>query len=269
MRLSIEHETHYRFDEPANHSIQYLRLTPRFDACQSTVSWSVATPGKLTAWVDGFGNRAHVSVQDGPHDEVPVVVRGVVETFDTSGVLGEDDGLPPPMFLRQTETTRVEAGIAAFAAPFRERLDDEGGIAALHGLTAALNEAVTYRPGQTDVGTRAADALARGVGVCQDHAHLFIACCLELGVPARYVSGYVLVRDDGEQHLASHAWAEAHVDGLGWISFDVSNGQSATDAYVRLAVAHDYAGACPVRGVRKGGGTEALTVRVQVGQAQA
>jgi transglutaminase-like putative cysteine protease len=268
MRLTIEHETHYRFGQPAHHSIQYLRMTPRGDPCQLLGTWQVMTPGKLKRWTDGFGNASHVSVQNGLHDEVPVLIRGEVETFDTFGVLPADDGLPPLMFLRATPFTQVDPAIEALARPFVERVREEGIIAALHALMWALHTAVTYRSGATQVETTAAEALARGEGVCQDHAHLFIACCRVLGIPARYVSGYLFAKTGEKGGLASHAWAEAHVDDLGWVSFDGTNAQSATDAYVRLAVAFDYAGACPVRGIRKGGGTEEMTVRVEVTQGQ-
>lgn len=268
MKLTIEHETHYRFDRAAHHSIQYLRLTPRADPGQMTLAWQVSTPGKLRRWIDGFGNTAHVSVQNGLHDEVAVVVRGEVETIETYGVLPADDGLPPEMFLRATPFTEVDDGIAALVGPLVERRDDEGVIAALHGLMYALHSAVTYEGGLTNVESSAAEALAHGQGVCQDHAHLFIAGCRVLGVPARYVSGYLLARSGNQGALASHAWAEAYVDDLGWVSFDPANCQSATDGYVRLAVAFDYAGASPIRGVRKGGGSETMSVRVEVSENQ-
>ncbi len=268
MRLTIAHETHYRFAQPANHSIQYLRLTPRADPAQMTLAWQVKTQGKLKRWTDGFGNTAHVSVQNGLHDEVAVVVQGEVETIDTFGVLPADDGLPPSMFLRATHYTEVDDAIAAIARPFIERRTDEGTIAALHGLMYALHTAVAYQPGQTSVESTAAEALAHGQGVCQDHAHLFIAACRVLDVPARYVSGYLLARAGSTGTLASHAWAEAFVDDLGWVSFDPSNGQSANDAYVRLAVAFDYAGASPIRGIRKGGGIETMAVRVNIVEDQ-
>jgi transglutaminase-like putative cysteine protease len=272
MRLSIEHETHYRFGRPAHHSIQYLRLTPRADSCQYLLSWTLTTPGKVKRWTDGFGNLAHVSVQNGVHDEVPVVVRGDVETVDTFGVLPSDDGLPPLMFRRPTQFTRVDGAIEELACPLIERKNDEGAIAALHALMWSLHNTVAYRQGYTDVETSAAEALAHGSGVCQDHAHLFIACARVLGVPARYVSGYLFCEEDNSGHrasLASHAWAEAFVDDLGWVSFDTTNSRCATDAYVRLAVAFDYAGAAPIRGFRRGGGIEEMSVRVQVTQHQA
>lgn len=277
MRLAIEHETHYRFGEPASHSIQYLRLSPRADSSQSVLNWSVTAPGKVKRWIDGFGNFAHVAVQNGVHDEVAVTVRGEVDTIDTCGMLPADDGLPPLMFGRPTTYTELTPAITEFATPFRERLADEGTIAALHALMLGLHTTVAYQPGFTDATTTAGEALEAGRGVCQDHAHLFIACARVLGVPARYVSGYLY--DPGAEDLentpgiASHAWAEAYVDEkVGWVSFDSANSRSATDGYVRLAVAFDYAGAAPVRGVRKGGGVEEMSVRVQVlsdtGQSQ-
>jgi transglutaminase-like putative cysteine protease len=264
MKLAIAHETHYRFQEPAAHSIQYLRLTPRADPSQLVRSWTVATPGKLRSWTDGFGNHAHVSVQDGLHDEVAVVVQGEIETVDTAGVLPPHDGLPPLMFLRETRYTKVNKDIEDFARPLLERMQDEGQIAALHALMWSLHEHVAYKAGHTSVHSTAAEALMHGYGVCQDHAHLFIVCARVLGIPARYVSGYLYSSGGESGSVASHAWAEAYVDELGWVSFDASNAICATDAYVRLAVALDYEGASPVQGIRRGGGLEEMTVRVQV-----
>jgi transglutaminase-like putative cysteine protease len=268
MKLSIEHETHYRFDRSAHHSIQYLRLTPRPDASQTTLSWNVSTSGKLKRWIDGFGNTAHVSVQNGLHDEVPVIVRGEVETIDTFGVLPSDDGLPPLMFLRPTRFTQVSDSIRELATPFIERMHDEGPIAALHALMWALHTTVEYQPGFTDAESTAEEALDHMRGVCQDHAHLFIACCRVLQVPARYVSGYMFAQFGEVGSHASHAWAEAFIDDLGWVSFDPTNCQSATETYVRLAVSFDYGGAAPLRGIRKGGGTEEMSVRVNVVENQ-
>jgi transglutaminase-like putative cysteine protease len=273
MKLLIEHETHYRFDAPAHHSIQYLRLTPRADSCQSVLAWTLTTPGKVKRWTDGFGNFAHVSVQNGVHDEVPVVVRGEVETMDTFGVLPADDGLPPLMFSRPTRFTKVAGGIEDLARPLLERKHDEGAIAALHALMWSLHNTVAYQPGLTDVETTAAEALEKGSGVCQDHAHLFIACARVLKIPARYVSGY-LYCENGNDNVhrashASHAWAEAYVDDLGWVSFDTTNSRCATEAYVRLAIAFDYAGAAPIRGFRRGGGVEEMSVRTEVKERRA
>ena len=100
-----------------------------------------------------------------------------------------------------------------------------------------------------------------GHGVCQDHAHLFLACVRGLGVPARYVSGYLYTT---AEHAASHACADVWLSGIGWTSVDITNRQFASDCHCRLAVARDYDSASPVRGVRSGGGEESMEVSVQV-----
>lgn len=264
MKLSIVHETHYRFEEEANHSIQYLRLSPRQDSCQRVLSWSITTPGTFTPWVDGFGNLAHVSTIDGPHDEVSVVVEGVIETWDTAGVLSARDGLPPMLFIRDTPMTATGDGATKIAKGVRDVLETNGLLAGLHALNESIAERIKYEQGATTSATSAEEAIKAGAGVCQDHAHIFIACARTFNVPARYVSGYLLAGQGNDSHVASHAWAEAYIDNLGWVSFDPTNKQSATEAYVRLAIGFDYLSAAPIRGSRIGGGMEEMTVRVQV-----
>jgi transglutaminase-like putative cysteine protease len=175
------------------------------------------------------------------------------------------DGVGPPLdaFLRPTPLTDADAGLRDFAAGFAaERA--RGTLQALHALMSAIHQTIAPLPGngEREGESTAAQALARGTGGCQDHTHLFIACCRLWGVPARYVSGYLHTQAEEGLHLATHAWAEAVVEYLGWVSFDPSNCQSATQAYVRLAVGFDVHGAAPVRGVRRGGGGERLRVRV-------
>lgn len=271
MRLFIEHETVYEFEEPSNHSIQYLRLSPRRGLNQYVSGWSMHSSGHLARFTDGLGNDCHTAVQEGAHSEVSIVVEGMVETMDTIGILPSDDGLHPLMFLRETDYTKVDESIHDFAMPFTAQLAAEGTLNTMHSLMAGIGKKVSYEQGITNVESTAAEVLAEGAGVCQDHAHLFIACCRVLGLPARYVSGYMFSGDASDGQLASHAWAETLVDDLGWVSFDPSNQQSATEAYVRLAIGFDYDTACPVRGIRRGGGSESLHVRVQVsdnGQSQ-
>ena len=113
---------------------------------------------------------------------------------------------------------------------------------------------VAYEVGVTNTHTTAADALKDGRGVCQDHAHVFISAARSLGIPARYVSGYLLAGTGDEPSDANHAWAEAWLDGLGWVGFDPANGVCPTDRYVRLASGLDAAFAAPIRGTRRGGG---------------
>jgi transglutaminase-like putative cysteine protease len=128
---------------------------------------------------------------------------------------------------------------------------------------SGVRKAVAYEPGVTDVSHSAIEALDLGVGVCQDQAHVYVACCRAAGIPARYVSGYVYTGTTGE--VASHAWIDAWLGEVGgWLSLDVSHGEATGAAHCRLAVGRDYLDAAPVRGVRRGGGREHLTVAVKL-----
>ncbi|MEA4837296.1 MAG: transglutaminase family protein [Rhodospirillaceae bacterium] len=265
MRLQISHETIYSLSDAARRSIQYLRLTPRADRCQRVESWSISGPEHLREWTDGYGNIVHLATESDSHDTLTIKVEGVVSTRDTAGVLQLDDGLPPDMFLRETELTRASDAIAAFARPFAAQLAQTGAIGALHAMMLAQADAVAFEPGHTTAATPAEAAFAKGKGVCQDHTHIFIAACRVIGLPCRYVSGYLAA---GQGDIATHAWAEAYIADLGWVSFDAVNRQSATDSYVRLAIGPDYAAVAPVIGVRIGGGSEEISVAVQVRQIQ-
>jgi transglutaminase-like putative cysteine protease len=138
-------------------------------------------------------------------------------------------------------------------------------VATLHNLSAAIREKVDYQTGATNVDTSAEEAVAAGQGVCQDHAHIFIAAARALDIPARYVSGYLMMNDRIEQE-ATHAWAEAYVQNLGWVGFDISNQISPDPRYVRLATGRDYRDAAPITGISFGAATEDLTVNLAVEQ---
>jgi transglutaminase-like putative cysteine protease len=261
MRVSIIHETVYRYRTAATYSIQYLRLSPRSSPRQRIMSWKLDVPGPVVPWVDAFGNDAHVLVIDRLHEEIRVRARGEVEVVD-GGDLPEEPGPHPPLlYLRPTRLTEPTGSLVELADQFREavRQDRRSG---LEALMLGVRERVDYRPGITHAASAAAEALAAGAGVCQDHAHLFISCCRHLGLPARYVSGYLGDSSDGR--MASHAWAEAWIEGEGWRSYDVANRIKAGGRHVRVAVGLDYLDACPVRGFRRGGAGESLEVEVRV-----
>lgn len=131
-----------------------------------------------------------------------------------------------------------------------------------------MREAIPYRAGVTDSSTTAAAALAGKGGVCQDHAHVFIAAARARGVPARYVAGYLLAGEATHQQFETHAWAEAHVIGLGWVGFDVANGVSPTENYVRLCSGLDADDAAPVRGIVIGGGAGSVSADVRIARGE-
>ena len=138
----------------------------------------------------------------------------------------------------------------------------------MHALMTARARPRRVRVGVTDAHTAAAEALKDGAGVCQDHAHIFIAAARVLGVPARYVNGYFVTGGE-EPAEAHHAWAEAWIDGLGWVGFDLANRLCPTERYVRLACGLDASYAAPIRGTRRGGVEEVLDVVVEVQQQSA
>jgi transglutaminase-like putative cysteine protease len=263
MLIKVEHTTSYAYTEPLLASTQYLRMTPLSGRTQSVESWTLSCTGAATtSWHDQYGNFCHTLTVAQPATELEIRVSGLVRTRDTSGVVGIAPAeLPVGIYLRETTYTAESESIRDFAGPFAPKLQHDT-IDVLHEIMMAIAETVSYSPGDTHVHTTGAEALEQGSGVCQDHAHIFCAVCRSLGVPARYVSGYLTHGFGHEAHAASHAWAEAFIDYLGWVSFDPTNGASATEAYIRTAIGLDYAEASPVRGVRSGGGTETMRVSV-------
>jgi transglutaminase-like putative cysteine protease len=264
LRIIIRHRTVYHYDHPVRFSAQYLRLTPRTNASQRVVRWSVEGEGRLTAWSDGFGNVCHTLVRDEVADQVAVDASGIVETTELNGVLPDDGVLPLKVFLRPTDLTRPDPAVREFVAPLEETTRAKP-LDGAHALSWAVIERVAYEEGSTHVHSTAAEVLADGRGVCQDMAHLFITCARCLGLPARYVSGYLYTGDHAEPAVASHAWAAVWIDALGWVSFDLANRICGTERHVGLAYALDYAGAAPLRGIRQGGSSgEILDVQVMV-----
>jgi len=267
MRLIVRHQTSYVYESPIAAAAQVLRLTPRSYEGLTVHRWSVRGAGRreLPVFTDGFGNVTHCLYVNEAHTQAVISAEGEVETADTHGVIrGASEPLPPLFFLRRTPLTMPGPAIIALADGAAQ-----GGSALeqLHALLNTVRDKVEYRPGVTDPATTAAEALAAGAGVCQDHAHIFIAAARQLGIPTRYIGGYLWTGDEPREVQASHAWAEAFVQDLGWVGFDPSNRICPTEAYIRTSVGLDYASAAPVRGVRRGTAPESLAVVVKVMQA--
>jgi transglutaminase-like putative cysteine protease len=266
IRLHVRHSTIYRYDVPVLHGLQQLRLTPKSRPGQEVVDWSMQVAGGRVElfFDDSHANHVHlVSLEPGA-TEVSLTAEGVVEVEDHRGVVGEHRGFMPLwMFLRPTDRTRRGPGTLALARDLRGMEDQ---LAQMHALSAAVREAIPYATGTTDVRATAEEVVEHGTGVCQDHAHVFVTCARLLDRPARYVSGYLKMNDRDAQD-ATHAWAEAHVDGLGWVGFDVSNGISPDHRYVRVATGLDYGDAAPVHGLRRGAGNEEMEVSLTVAEA--
>ena len=266
--LSVRHATTYRYDAPVAYGLQQVRLTPKSRAGQRVLDWTTRVEGGRveTAFDDQHANRVELISLDPGVTEVTVVAEGTVALEDRSGVVGRHGGYVPLwMFLRSTGRTRRGPGTLGLVRDLRD-VDDP--LAQMHALSAAIREAVTYAVGTSRVDMTAEEAIEAGTGVCQDHAHAFVACARLLDRPARYVSGYLRM-DDREEQEATHAWAEAHLEGLGWVGFDVSNGIAPDTRYVRVATGLDYDDAAPIRGMRRGAGEETLDVALRVAEGQA
>lgn len=267
MRLFIRHETQYDYDMPLAYSAQRLYLWPIDFATQKTVTWAITAPGIENAlnYTDGFGNRVHMLTFQKITGPVSIIAEGVIDCTDAAGVVrGLNSPAPDAIFLRLTKFTTPNAAIGALAA---RHLGTQPTLQGLHGLMNEIHMKVAYELGATGAHTTAAEAFDDARGVCQDHAHILIAAARGAGIPARYVTGY-LVTGMGASSTAAHAWAEVLVPDLGWVGFDPANNTCPTDNYVRVAAGIDAAGVTPIRGSRRGGAMERMRVEVRVEIAQ-
>lgn len=264
MLLVVDHVTRYFYDQPVRAVVQSHRLTPSVFEGQRTRRWNVAvTDGQMGGgFRDGAGDWVQGWTVLGPVSEITVRVTGEIETSDLAGLLrGHKELAPPECYLRETMPTQVDAALADLGASLNSSADPLG---AAHDLSARISDAIAYTPGATDAKTTAAEALAMGEGVCQDHAHALIAVARHRGMPARYVSGYLHSGGDGAAHESAHAWAEVHIPGLGWVGFDPANRCCPDARYIRLGSGLDAQDAAPIRGTARGQGRETLAVSVNV-----
>ena len=266
MRLRITHTTTYDYDEPVPYALQQLRLTPKNGATQTVLAWQTTITGgkKELSFDDAHRNRVDlVSFEPGTR-QITVVSEGEVEVSDTAGVVGVQGGFMPLwMFLRQTALTRPGTASRKLVG----QITPGTALERSHALMAAIHEAVRYETGVSHVGWTAEDTLAAGHGVCQDLAHVFVTAARLMGLPSRYVSGYLMMPDRVVQE-ATHAWAEVHLPDLGWVGFDPTHNKCPDAAYVRIATGLDYAEAAPVTGTRFGRADERLSVALEVEQMQ-
>ncbi|MEP9357870.1 transglutaminase family protein [Sphingomonas sp. KR3-1] len=264
MRIAIDHKTHYRFSEPQARIVQMLRLTPCDTQDQTVVSWLVGVDcdARLRDSTDGYGNAVTMLYAEGPIEALDITVTGEVLTSESNGVVrGSAEPLPPLYYLRSTPRTRASDALFVFAADGVGTSGDQ--LDQLHSLNAALHQRFPCVPDLPDAGCTAAQAFEAGKASSRDVAQMFIAAARGLMVPARYVSGY---RAEDAARSAPHAWAEAHIAGLGWVGFDPSTGLSPDESYVRAAIGLDASSAAATGGMRIGQGQEQLAIDLHVDQ---
>jgi transglutaminase-like putative cysteine protease len=203
-----------------------------------------------------------VSISGG-EKTIRIMASGEVETEERNGVFGPHQGYVP-LWLFQRETALTKPG--KLIKELARFVEGDSDLARMHALMGAINHTVEYRKDVTTSDTTAEQAAELRAGVCQDHTHIFISAARQMGLPARYVSGYML--DGNEMGAASHAWAEVHIPSLGWVGFDPANDICPDERYVRVASGLDYADTAPVSGMRIGSAPEMILVSVNVEQDQ-
>ena len=266
MRLRVDHETRYTYDAPVSYGLQQVRMRPKDGRGQKVLDWTITVEGGATAlcYDDHNGNRVDLIGIEPGRTETSIRCVGLVENTEGDGVLGKHQGfLPLWHFKRSSPLTRAGEGVRKLVAGLGDC--DIAQVSTGHALSAAILDTVGYEGGNTHSGTTAEEAITGGTGVCQDHAHIFCSAARLMGLPARYVSGYLMMNDRVEQD-ASHAWAEAFFEGLGWVGFDISNGYSPDERYIRVATGIDFREAAPINGMRMGGSDEGVLVTLKVEQ---
>ncbi|MDD5324098.1 MAG: transglutaminase family protein [Polaromonas sp.] len=270
MKLHLRHTTSYRYTGPLRYALQTLCLTPQSGPAQTVHFWSLAAPGELFAQRDAFGNSIHSYSFAGQSADSArssqVNAAGQVETFGLAEFTDPAGWPHPDFFLRATQLARPSPQLADFGRRF-VRPSGTPGAATLNMLLAlgrGVADTVSYKKNSTSVTTTALQAFEAGAGVCQDQAHVMVAICRSLGLPARYVSGYFYAAN--EPDLASHAWVDVCLDAAArrWVSIDVTHGCLIDERHVRLAMGTDYNSCPPIKGVRQGGGEESMTVTITI-----
>lgn len=264
MILTVTHTTRYVFADPVSHGIQRLRLKPKSTHGQEVLEWHMDLTGarREVEYDDQHYNHTDLVTIEPGAPEVVIDCHGTVRTSDNNGITGMHSGhMPLWCFLRPTALTRAGNRVRQLVAAVD--VDRADTLNFLHALSTAVAEQIEYVPGSTSTETTAEQALTAGKGVCQDHAHVFISAGRLLDIPMRYVGGY-LKMDGQVAQEAGHGWAEAHVAGLGWVGFDVSNSVCPDERYIRVATGCDYGEAAPVTGIATGAGETGLDVHLSV-----
>jgi transglutaminase-like putative cysteine protease len=285
-QYAVRHETVYRYDRDVAHSHQQLHLTPRSFARQRCLEHSIEIepqPAVRTEHLDAFGNCVTRVELDRPHACLRVIAAMKVSLEappDAPAAQGESWervreqlGYHPrdrdPLWLEamrfrgESPFVRIKRQFSDFA---RDCLQPGGGVLDVaDALMAKVHAEFTYAPGETEIATPLLEVLHKRRGVCQDYAHLMIACLRSAGLAARYVSGYLHTHGTAVLGAnASHAWVSVFAPPFGWVEYDPTNNVRVRQGHVALAWGRDFGDVSPLRGVILGGGSHALKVRVAV-----
>jgi transglutaminase-like putative cysteine protease len=286
MPYLVRHLTRFTYTSPVSESVMELRMQPLSDGRQRLLRFDVSTTprARVFAYRDFLGNAVHYFDIPGRHTRLDISAEAAVDVVSSdnlpealdisawqaidqlvaSGAYG--DWLAPSRFA--TETPALQSFAAAIGVT-HDRSSDP--LTLLRGMTSTLYDELSYEPRTTRVDSPIDEALAAKAGVCQDFAHIMTALVRGLGIPCRYVSGYLAPRSSGHDRStehATHAWVEALLPDLGWIGFDPTNNTLALERHVAVAVGRDYGDVPPTKGVFKGESGSELGVAVSVTHAE-
>lgn len=286
-QYQVVHTTKYCYSEPVPQCYSETHLTPCDSPRQACLDHQLTiqpTPHKMDEWVDYFGNRMQFFTIQDRHEEFVVTARSQVQirpadlrphkatpawekVRDAVRVARDDQGWGARQFVYESPHVTLFDELERFAAPSFE--PGRPWLEALLGLTARIHELFTFDPTATNVSTPLETVLQLERGVCQDFAHLQIGCLRAMGLPARYISGYLLTSPPpGQPRLigadASHAWLSAYCPELGWVEFDPTNNLVPSLEHITVGYGRDYSDVCPIKGVFIGGGDHSMQVSVDV-----
>ena len=280
MHYAIRHITRFTYDAPIRESVTEIRMQPRTELAQRCLRFELATQPRahVSSYVDLMGNIVHHFDIPSEHTELLVTAQAIVE------FVGDNDLATPATTSmeawRDIESATRTADAWEMVRPsafvretpllqeFAQTLEIDRGMgpgSVVMALANAVHQSFEYKTAATRVDSPIDEALASRKGVCQDFAHILIALLRRVGIPARYVSGY-LFHSRGERAAegATHAWVEAWLPGSGWVGVDPTSNMLAGERHVRVAIGRDYADVAPTRGVYKGMAAGSLAVAVQV-----
>lgn len=277
---SVRHLTKFLYSKSVNQSVMEVRMHPRSDSNQRclTYSLSVSPRCRVFSYRDHLGNNVHHFDIPGGHNQLVIVAESLVEHQPLSAI---------PHFLAPDAWQELDALVAEgdywemllpseFAVPTPALLDlakelhvvrRDDPLMLLHELNSKLYDYFSYSPRTTRVDSPIDEALHSRQGVCQDFAHIMIALVRHVGIPCRYVSGYLYHgKEDHDRSIAdaTHAWIEALLPALGWVGFDPTNALIASDRHIRTALGRDYADVPPTKGIFRGRTDSELYVAVKV-----
>ncbi len=279
MNFTVQHRTSFVYDAIVYESINEAYLCPvsnDFQVCHSFDLDIQPAGSNILRRIDFYTNQVHHFELIEPHDRLDVVARSTVETFPDvrDFTVFSDASLLPNLirdestydFLNASERIHLVPMIIHEAREIAGEFSDVR--QAVELLMGFVYHEFTYRPGATAVDTRVDQVFAQREGVCQDFAHVMIALCRGLGIPARYVSGYFYAGSAGagtaDDNTESHAWVDCFLPQIGWVAYDPTHNRRAGEQYIKVAVGRDYRDVRPVSGTFRGKARAEMEVSVDV-----